>query len=309
MKLARKLLVAVAAMSLVVTPALAANGGGGGGGGGPSSSNMPSGKQIDPAKKYAEGVQFLQAKDYKKAQKAFDDVLEVASKDANTNFMMSLSLIGQDKAKDARKYLRNTVKYDAKHIQGRGWLGAVEANLGDAAKANEQKTALTEMKAACAGACPDAAKIDAAIAQIDAALASPSTPLTLSGEFTQFASAKDGDAAYFAASALINEGRYVDALSSLRSAALALGPHADVLTYQGFANRKLGNYDVAVSFYSAALKLSPDHRGANEYLGEYFVETGQMAKAKAQLVKLEKICKFGCEQAEELRRWIVGSHS
>src|SRR5262249_2390362 len=131
----------------------------------------------------------------------------------------------------------------------------------------------------------------------------------LSGEMVQFASATDGDAAYSVASALINEGRYSDALSSLHQAALALGPHPDVLTYQGFANRKLHNYDVAISYYSAALKLMPDHRGANEYLGEYFVETGQMAKARAQLVKLDHICKFGCEQAEELRRWIEGRKS
>ena len=87
------------------------------------------------------------------------------------------------------------------------------------------------------------------------------------------------------------------------------GPHPDVLTYQGFANRKLHNYDVAISYYSAALKLDPDHRGANEYLGEYYVETGQMAKAKAQLVTLDRICKFGCEEAEELRRWIAGKQS
>jgi tetratricopeptide (TPR) repeat protein len=87
------------------------------------------------------------------------------------------------------------------------------------------------------------------------------------------------------------------------------GPHPDVLTYQGFANRKLSNYDVAISYYSAALKLDPEHRGANEYLGEYYVETGQLAKANAQLVKLDRICKFGCEEAEELRRWIDGARS
>ena len=95
----------------------------------------------------------------------------------------------------------------------------------------------------------------------------------------------------------------------LRAAGVALGPHPDVLTYQGFANRKLSNYDVAISYYSAALKLDPEHRGANEYLGEYYVETGQLAKADAQLVKLERICKFGCEEAEELRRWIGGAKS
>ena len=307
MGFARKLLLAATVMSLAATPALADNGGGGGGGGAPSSA--PSGKNIDPAKRYTEGVALLQAKDYKKAEKAFDDVLDVVARDPNSNYMMSLALIGQADFKDARKYLRNTVKYDKNHIQGRGWLGAVEAKLGDAAKASEQKAALAEMKTACAGACPDAAKIDAALAQIDAAVAAPDAPMALSGDLTRFASAKDGDAAYLVASSLINEGRYADALHSLRAAGLALGPHADVLTYQGFANRKLGNYDVAIGYYSAALNLAPDHRGANEYLGEYYVETGQMAKAKAQLVKLDKICAFGCEQAEELRRWIEGARS
>jgi tetratricopeptide (TPR) repeat protein len=312
MTLARKLLLAAAVisiggMSLAATPALAAQGGGGGGGGGGGS--MPSASGVDAAKKYSEGVAFLQAKDYKKAEKAFDDVLEVAGRDANANYMMSLALIGQTDLKEARKFLRNTVRYDKNHILGRGWLGLVEAKLGDAGKANEQKTALVDMKTKCAGACPDAAKIDAAIAQIDGGLAAPDAPITLSGEMTQFASAKDGDAAYLTAFALINEGRYGDALYSLKSASLVFGPHPDVLTYQGFANRKLGNYSEAIGFYSAALKLDPKHRGANEYLGEYYVEMGQMGKAKAQLVKLDKICVFGCEQAEELRRWIADKES
>jgi tetratricopeptide (TPR) repeat protein len=292
-------------MMLVATPALAASGGGGGGGNTPSAS----GRGIDPAKRYAEGLELLKASDYKKAEKAFGDVLDVASRDANTNYMMSLAQIGQQDFKNARKYLRNAVKYQANFPLARGWLGAVEAKLGDAGKANEQKTALADLKAKCAETCADAGVINAAIAQVDAALAAPDGPLVLSGEMARLASWTDGDAAYLLASALINEGRYQDALYSLNAAGAALGPHPDVLTYQGFANRKLGQYDVAVSYYSAALKLDPRHRGATEYLGEYFVETGQLSKAKAQLVKLEKICAFGCEQAEELRRWIAGAKS
>ena len=92
-------------------------------------------------------------------------------------------------------------------------------------------------------------------------------------------------------------------------AALVFGPHPDILTYEGFANRKLGHYDTAIGFYSAALKLQPNHRGANEYLGEYYVEIGDLKRAKAQLAKLDAICKFGCEEAEELRRWIDGRKS
>src|SRR6185503_2888836 len=175
--------------------------------------------------------------------------------------------------------------------------------------ANEQKTALADLKTKCAGTCPDAAAIDAAITRVDAAIATPEMPMNIAGDLTRYASANDGDAAYLTASALINEGRYQDALYSLNAAGIALGPHPDVITYQGFANRKLGRYDVAVSYYSAALKLAPEHRGANEYLGEYYVETAQMTTAKAQLAKLDKLCAFGCEQAEELRRWIAGDKS
>ncbi len=307
MKFGRTLLVAVSILA-ISTPAIAANGGGGGGGSMPSADAGRVGS-FDPAKRYEEGKAFLDARDYKKAEKAFEAVLDVAQRDANTNYMMAMSQVGQQDFKNARKYLRNAVKYQNDFPQARGWLGAVEAKLGDAGKANEQKAALAKLKTNCAGTCPDAAKIDAAIAQIDTQLAAPDGELTLAGAFIQFATAKDGDAAYLQASGLINEGRYEDALYSLRAAGLALGPHADVLTYQGFANRKLHRYDTAIGFYSAALKLNPEHRGANEYLGEYYVEMGDLAKAKQQLVKLDSICKFGCEEAEELRRWIAGAKS
>ena len=307
MTLGRTVLLAASILA-IATPALAANGGGSGGGEVPSTSQGRVGS-FDPAKKYEEGKAFLAAKDYKKAEKAFDAVLDVAQRDANTNYMMALSQIGQEDFKNARKFLRNAVKYDSNHVYARGWLGAIEARLGDPTKAGEQRTALAVMKEKCAGACPDAATIDAALARIETQLATPDTPLVLSGDLTRLASATDGDVSYLQASALINEGRYEDALYSLRAAGVALGPHADVLTYQGFANRKLGRLDAAISYYSAALKLNPDHRGANEYLGEYYVEIGDMSKAKAQLKTLDRICKFGCEEAEELRRWIAGAKS
>lgn len=305
MKTRDLMLIAAAVAALVATPALAAGGGGGGGGGAPSAG----GSNVDPAKRYAQGVEQLKASNFKQAEKAFGDVLRAAPKDPSTNFMMSLSQIGQQDFEQARKYLRNTVKYDANHVQARGWLGAIEAKLGDPAKAAEQKAALEAAKATCATTCPEAKAIDTALARIDLYTTTPASPMQLSGDLARFASAKDGDAAYLQAFGLINEGHYKDALWSLKDAALALGPHPDVLTYQGFANRKLHNYDVAVSYYSAALALNPEHRGANEYLGEYYVETGQMAKAKQQLVKLDTICKFGCEEAEELRRWIAGGRS
>ena len=302
MTLLRTLLIA-ASIVAIATPVIAESGGSSGGGGAPSASGF------DPAKRYAAGVDYLDKKNYKQAERAFEDVLDVAARDANTNYMMALAQVGQEDFKNARKFLRNAVKYDSNHAYARGWLGAVEAKLGDAAKANEQKAALAAAKAKCAGTCPEAAVIDGGLARIEEALAAPDAPLVLSGELSRFASAKEGDVSYLQASALINEGKYEDALHSLRAAGVALGPHPDVLTYQGFANRKLGQLDTAIGYYSAALNLQPDHRGANEYLGEYYVEIGDLSKAKAQLAALDRICKFGCEEAEELRRWIAGAPS
>src|SRR5436190_1941325 len=53
------------------------------------------------------------------------------------------------------------------------------------------------------------------------------------------------DAVYVAAVAMINEGRYEAAIGKLEQAVWDDGPHPDLLTYLGFANRKLKRYDVA----------------------------------------------------------------
>ncbi|MDA1198330.1 MAG: tetratricopeptide repeat protein, partial [Proteobacteria bacterium] len=47
----------------------------------------------------------------------------------------------------------------------------------------------------------------------------------------------------------------------------------DILNYLGFTLRKMGKYDEAEKYYLAGLKLKPDHRGINEYLGELYVKT------------------------------------
>jgi tetratricopeptide (TPR) repeat protein len=288
-----------AAVALAAAPALAAGGGGGGGGELPSTTA----REIDVGKRYQDGVTALQAKNFSVAQKAFKDVLSVAPRDPNANLMMGLTLVGLDRYKDARRYLRTSVKANPDGALARGWLGLAEARTGDHKKADAEKAALAALKAKC-GACADAKTIDEAIARIEGEYVKPAAALPAIHATMQLVSADQGDSAYLSAYGLINEGRYEEGLAELGAAGLAFGPHPDVLTYQGFANRKLGRLDVAVSYYRAALKLQPEHRGANEYLGEFYVETGQMAKAQVQLAKLERICVFGCEEAEELRRRI-----
>ena len=107
---------------------------------------------------------------------------------------------------------------------------------------------------------------------------------------------------------MINEQRYGEAITILDSAIWAAGPHPDILTYLGFANRKLKNYDAAESYYRAALAVAPDHRGATEYYGELKVERGDLAGARQMLGKLDRLCAYGCAEAEELRRWIDAGH-
>jgi Flp pilus assembly protein TadD len=119
-----------------------------------------------------------------------------------------------------------------------------------------------------------------------------------------FASVKDGDSAYLQAVSLINEHRYQEAIDQLQRARTSFGAHPDVLTYLGFANRKLGRYDLAEDYYHQALAAAPNHKGATEYYGELLVERGNMAGAKSMLAKLDGLCTFGCAEAEELRRWV-----
>ena len=58
----------------------------------------------------------------------------------------------------------------------------------------------------------------------------------------------------------------------------------------------------SMKYYRAALKIDPNHLGANEYLGELYLKLKQPAKAKAQLAKLEKICGTDCAEYKTLSR-------
>ena len=77
--------------------------------------------------------------------------------------------------------------------------------------------------------------------------------------------------------------------------------NADILNYLGFTLRKSGNFEEAEKFYLTGLKIKPNHKGINEYLGELYVKTNRMELAKERLEVL-KDCK--CEEFEELKELI-----
>ena len=76
---------------------------------------------------------------------------------------------------------------------------------------------------------------------------------------------------------------------------------ADTLNYLGFALRKIGNFEDAEKFYLEGLKIDPEHVGINEYLGELYISTNRLDKAKERL-KILETC--NCEEYSELKNLI-----
>ncbi|MBP2489293.1 tetratricopeptide repeat protein [Rhizobium leguminosarum] len=104
--------------------------------------------------------------------------------------------------------------------------------------------------------------------------------------------------------AKIDAKDYAGALAELRGLAED-NQQADVYNLMGYTLRKTGDYRTSLTYYTKALELQPGHRAAREYLGELYVETGEMAKAEEQVSSLKQLCPSGCEELEDLQEVIV----
>ena len=76
---------------------------------------------------------------------------------------------------------------------------------------------------------------------------------------------------------------------------------ADANNLLGYSHRKLGNTQTALVYYQRALAIDPNHRGANEYLGELYVEMKDLPKAEERLTKLTQLCGTSCEEYRDLK--------
>lgn len=103
---------------------------------------------------------------------------------------------------------------------------------------------------------------------------------------------------------LIEGEKYQQAITELDKALVDAPDDADLLNLMAYSNRKLGNFDSAMDYYLKALKIDPDHRGANEYLGELYLQLGQPEKAEERLSVLDKECFFGCDEYDKLKQAI-----
>jgi tetratricopeptide (TPR) repeat protein len=293
-----------AALLLSAVPILAANDTGGS----MSSSPSMSAPGYDPAAEYQNGLNALKAHRYADAKKSFMKVYPAASRDPMMNTVLGVTLMGLDDYKGAQKYLEKAVKLDSKSIVAHEQLGVAYAKQGQRDKAEAELATLKQLQAACGTSCADADALTQAISSVSTALGQPQAMIRGPGELL-FASSGEADTAYLEAVSLIHEHRYADAIASLNKAKSVFGAHPDILTYLGFANRKLGRYEVAENYYRQALEAAPTHKGATEYYGELMVERGNMAGARAMLARLNSLCTFGCAEADELRRWIEAGRS
>ncbi len=102
----------------------------------------------------------------------------------------------------------------------------------------------------------------------------------------------------------VKAGDYNRAISLLQKLVASDAKNADAWNYLGFSQRKLKKFDQALGAYQKALAIDPEHRGANEYLGELYLQTGNLAKAKERLEKLDDVCFFGCDEFDDLKQAI-----
>jgi predicted Zn-dependent protease len=110
--------------------------------------------------------------------------------------------------------------------------------------------------------------------------------------------------AYAAVKVEVDAGAYQSALTRLMALDQETPNDPDILNLIGFSLRKTGHPDQALDYYGRALAQKPDHLGANEYLGELYLELKQPAKAQERLAVLEKAC-GACEEYRELKEKIA----
>src|SRR2546430_8193460 len=127
--------------------------------------------------------------------------------------------------------------------------------------------------------------------------------------------------ASFAAGALSEPERTADKLDGVRAQIAAKNfpgaidelkrlndtGDADWNNLMGYSLRKAPTPDFAGAekFYDEALRIDPKHRGALEYSGELYLQTGDLARAEQRLAALDKACFLPCAEYSDLKKAIA----
>lgn len=107
----------------------------------------------------------------------------------------------------------------------------------------------------------------------------------------------------------VKAGDYQRALGLLHKVVQAEPRNADAWNYIGFSQRKLRHFDESLAAYQKALALNPNHKGALEYMGELYLDLGDMGKAREQLAKLHSLCPTGCSEYDDLSKAVAAGQA
>ncbi len=112
-------------------------------------------------------------------------------------------------------------------------------------------------------------------------------------------SLNDHDRVYYEGRMLAKAGRYGEAIVVLSS--IAGGGDPRVLNYLGYSHRMQGRIEVGLGYYEEALRVNPDFTLAREYMGEAYLQKGDVAAAQAQLSEIVTRCGTACDEYAELK--------
>jgi tetratricopeptide (TPR) repeat protein len=112
------------------------------------------------------------------------------------------------------------------------------------------------------------------------------------------------DSDYNAAMAAAKVGDWAQVIRRMNVYVARKPGDADAWNELGHAYRKTGDLDNAFKGYAKALQIDPKHRNAHEYLGEAYLQAGDLVHAEAELATLNSLCLLPCEQYSDLKKQV-----
>ena len=104
---------------------------------------------------------------------------------------------------------------------------------------------------------------------------------------------------------LLSAGKYSAALDVAGEVLIRHPDDADAYAYRGYAFSRLGQTEDAVKNFKKALQLNPTHLGANKYLADIYLQSGDVSRAIEQMQVIRMTCGHtDCEELDELEHEI-----
>jgi Flp pilus assembly protein TadD len=118
-------------------------------------------------------------------------------------------------------------------------------------------------------------------------------------------SAAERDLDYAAGKKALEAKEWPEAIRRFSIAARRDPDNADLQNYLGYSHRNLRQYELAFAHYKRAIELNPRHRGAHEYIGEAYLQVGDLPNAERHLAALRDICLLPCEELADLEKAVA----